>query len=384
VRPSSLHSRADHWSDYGGKLDEVPLQFLTQVTNQIAIAIDNMKSYEEIVALKARIEAENVYLQEEIKTEYNFEEIIGRSPAIRKVLQNVEQVAQSDSTVLIQGETGTGKELLARAIHNLSPRRERALVKVNCGAIPTGLVESELFGHEKGAFTGALQQRVGRFELADGGTIFLDEVGELPADTQTKLLRVLQEGEFERVGSNKNRRVNVRVIAATNRDLRQAVRSGTFRSDLFYRLNVFPLLVPPLRERRADIPVLVNFFLSRFAKRLGKEIQGVSIDTMDRLMKYSWPGNIRELQNLMERLVVVAEGAIVRIDDSMLGLDASLESHGPQALEDVERAHILRTLQETNWVIHGSRGAAYILGINPSTLRSRMLKLGIKKPERFA
>jgi formate hydrogenlyase transcriptional activator len=363
---------------------EADAEFLTQVTNQIAIAIDNMKSYEEIVALKARIEAENVYLQEEIKTEYNFEEIIGRSPAIRKVLQNVEQVAQSDSTVLIQGETGTGKELLARAIHNLSPRRERALVKVNCGAIPTGLVESELFGHEKGAFTGALQQRVGRFELADGGTIFLDEVGELPADTQTKLLRVLQEGEFERVGSNKNRRVNVRVIAATNRDLRQAVRSGTFRSDLFYRLNVFPLLVPPLRERRADIPVLVNFFLSRFAKRLGKKIQGVSIDTMDRLMKYSWPGNIRELQNLMERLVVVAEGAIVRIDDSMLGLDASLESHGPQALEDVERAHILRTLQETNWVIHGSRGAAYILGINPSTLRSRMLKLGIKKPERFA
>jgi formate hydrogenlyase transcriptional activator len=357
-------------------------EFLMEVANQIAIAVDNMRSYEEIATLKAKFEAESVYLQEEIKTEYNFEEIIGQSAPVRQLLRKLEQVAPTEATVLIQGETGTGKELLARAIHNLSARNERPLVKVNCGAIPTGLVESELFGHEKGAFTGALQQRMGRFELANGGTIFLDEVGELPLDTQTKLLRVLQEGEFERVGSSKGIKVNVRVIAATNRDLKQAIKDGSFRADLFYRLNVFPLTVPPLRERRSDIPLLVTFFLSRYAQRLGKQIQGVTKETMDRLTEYAWPGNIRELQNLIERAVVVAEGAVIRIDESMLGLETLAEDRSLQPLEDVERSHILRALAETNWVIHGSQGAASMLKINPSTLRSRMQKLGIRKADR--
>jgi formate hydrogenlyase transcriptional activator len=361
---------------------EADAEFLKEVANQIAIAIDNMTSYEEIVGLKARAEAESVYLQEEIKTEHNFEEIIGQSRPLQQLLRKIEQVAPTETTVLIQGETGTGKELLARAIHDLSPRKERPLVKVNCGAIPAGLVESELFGHEKGAFTGALQRRVGRFELADGGTIFLDEVGELPPDLQAKLLRVLQEGEFERVGSSKAIKVNVRVIAATNRDLGHAVKAGSFRSDLFYRLNVFPIAAPALRERKSDIPLLVTFFLDRYAKRLGKQIRGISKDTMDRLAKYAWPGNIRELQNLIERAVVVAEGPIVCIDDSMLELDTSPENQGLQPLEDVERAHILRALAETNWVIHGKEGAAAILGINPSTLRSRIEKLGIKRPQR--
>ncbi|HWP57074.1 MAG TPA: sigma 54-interacting transcriptional regulator [Candidatus Acidoferrales bacterium] len=363
---------------YGG----LPQAWLEKMASAVAVALDDCLAHEEVRRLRDRLAAENVYLQEEIKTEHNFEEIIGQSSLLRQLLRKVEQVAPTEATVLIQGETGTGKELLARAIHNLSPRKERPLVKVNCGAIPTGLVESELFGHEKGAFTGAFQQRVGRFELADGGTIFLDEVGELALEVQTKLLRVLQEGEIERVGSSKAIKVNVRIIAATNRDLRQAVKSGAFRSDLFYRLNVFPITVPALRERRSDIPLLVNFFLSRFAKKLGKQIDGVSKDTMDRLTNYSWPGNVRELQNLIERAVVVAEGRVIRIDDSMLGLEPSLESEKVQTLEDVERAHILRALAETNWVIHGSRGAAGILGINPSTLRSRMEKLGIKKPAR--
>ncbi len=365
-----------------GRYTETDVLFLTEIAKQISIAVDNMQSYEEIIALKSRIEAENIYLQEEIKTEYNFEEIIGKSAPLRQVLRKIEQVAPAETTVLILGETGTGKELLARAIHNLSPRKDRPLVKVNCGAIPAGLVESELFGHERGAFTGALQRREGRFELANGGTIFLDEVGELPLDVQAKLLRVLQEGEFERVGSSKASKVNVRLIAATNRDLKEVVKSGGFRSDLFYQLNVFPILVPSLKERKADIPLLVSFFISRFAKKLAKQIQGVSKDTMERLTKYPWPGNIRELQNLIERAVVLADGPVLKIDDAMLGMESGLDSGRPIALEDVERTHILRTLVETNWVIHGNRGAANILGINPSTLRSRMVKLGIKRSDR--
>ena len=361
---------------------DLPQALLEKVAVAVAVALDDCLAHEEVRRLRDRLAAENVYLQEEINTEHNFEEIIGQSAPLKQLLRKIEQVARAEATVLIQGETGTGKELIARAIHNLSPRKEHPLVKVNCGAIPTGLVESELFGHEKGAFTGALQQRVGRFELADGGTIFLDEVGELPLDVQTKLLRVLQEGELERVGSSKAIKVNVRIIAATNRELRQAVKSGSFRLDLFYRLNVFPITVPPLRERKPDITLLVSFFLSRYARKLGKQIDGVSNDTMDRLTKYSWPGNVRELQNLIERAVVVVEGPVIRIDDSMLGIETSSESQNVQALEDVERAHILRTLAETNWVIHGSRGAALMLGINPSTLRSRMEKLGIRKTTR--
>jgi formate hydrogenlyase transcriptional activator len=359
----------------------VDAEFLMEVASQIAIAVDNLRAHEETEALKARFEAEAVYLQEEIKTEHNFEEIIGQSPAVRQSLRKLEQVAPTDTTVLIHGETGTGKELLARAVHDRSRRKSRPLVKVNCGSIPSGLVESELFGHEKGAFTGATQRRVGRFELAHGGTIFLDEVTELPVDTQVKLLRVLQEGEFERVGSSQTIKVDVRVIAATNRDLQEVVRNGSFRADLFYRLNVFPLEVPPLRERREDIPLLVNFFISRFGKSLGKEIRGVSQKSMASLSQYHWPGNIRELQNVIERAAVLAKGPILHVDDTLLRADESASSQTAiDTLENVERQHILRALGETQWVIHGKKGAAELLGINPSTLRSRMEKLGIKKP----
>lgn len=356
-------------------------EFLMEVANQIALAIHNMSAHEDAQALRARFEAQAVYLQEEIKSEHNFEEIIGQSDPVRRLLKQVEQVAPTEATVLIRGETGTGKELLARAVHDRSRRKSRPLVKVNCGAIPAGLVESELFGHEKGAFTGATQRRIGRFELADGGTIFLDEVTELPVDTQVKLLRVLQEGDFERVGSSQTIKVNVRVIAATNRNLQEAVKSGLFRADLFYRLNVFPLEVPALRERPEDIPLLVNFFLSKFAKSLGKEVRGVSQKSMENLSRYSWPGNIRELQNVIERAVVLAKGPVMQIDESMLREEeAASDSSFIETLENNERNHIMRALNETRWVIHGKKGAAEILGINPSTLRSRMEKLKIKKP----
>ena len=361
------------------RYEQSDADFLMEVANQVALAIDNMKSYEEIVALKAKVEAENVYLQEEIKTEHNFEEIIGQSQPVRQLLRKLEQVAPTEATVLIQGETGTGKELLARAVHDSSRRKDRALVKVNCGSIPSGLVESELFGHEKGAFTGATQRRIGRFELANGGTIFLDEVAELPIDTQVKLLRVLQEGEFERVGSSETIKVDVRVIAATNRDPKEIVANGTFRSDLFYRLNVFPLEVPPLRDRKGDIPLLVNFFLSKFGKKLGKELHGVSQKAMESLTNYSWPGNVRELQNVVERAVILASGPIVHVDDSMLQSDGAVQESAVDTLENMERNHIIRALNKTNWVIHGKKGAAESLGINSSTLRSRMDKLGIKR-----
>ena len=359
---------------------EADAEFLMEIANQIAIAVDNMKSHEETEELKARFEAEAVYLQEEIKTEHNFEEIIGQSAPLRQLLRNVEQVAPTEATVLIQGETGTGKELVARAVHDRSRRKDRPLVKVNCGSIPAGLVESELFGHEKGAFTGATQRRAGRFELANGGTIFLDEVTELPIDTQVKLLRVLQEGEFERVGSSQTIKVDVRVIAATNRDLKEVVKNGSFRSDLFYRLHVFPLEVPALRERKDDIPLLVNFFLSKFGKKLGKEVRGVAQKSMDSLISYDWPGNVRELQNTVERGVVLARGPIVQIDDSMTRSGGVIQESAMDTLETTERNHIIRALKETRWVVHGKKGAAEILGINPSTLRSRMEKLGIKRP----
>lgn len=368
--------------------DEDELKLLKVVAQQIEIAINNAqqaealhKALREVELLKNRLQAENIYLQEEIKTELNFEEIIGQSTAIQRVLHKVEQIAPTDITVLIQGETGTGKELVARAIHNLSPRKDRPLVKVNCGAISAGLVESELFGHQKGAFTGAIEQRIGRFELADSGTIFLDEVSELPPETQVKLLRVLQEGEFERVGSSKPIRVNVRTIAATNRNLAEAVKAGLFRPDLFYRLNVFPLEIPPLRERKSDIPLLANVFLSKLAKKLGKHIHGLSRETMDRLMPYEWPGNIRELQNVIERAVVLTHTPIIHIDDFMLQLSTNSHYSGSDRLEDMERSHVLRVLEETHWVIEGKRGAASALGLTPSTLRYRMKKLRIKKPE---
>jgi formate hydrogenlyase transcriptional activator len=371
--------------------------FLQEVANQVALAVQNMQSYQEIASLKARLEKENVYLREELRAEHNFEEIVGNSPALLKTLRAVEQVAPTDSTVLIYGETGTGKELVARAIHSRSTRNGRALVSVNCSAISAGLVESELFGHMKGAFTGALERRVGRFELANGGTIFLDEIGELSLETQVKLLRVLQEHEFEPVGSSHPMRVDVRVIAATNRKLREAVEDGRFRSDLFYRLNVFPLELPPLRERRSDIPQLVAFSVSRFSKRFGKKIDGVSRESMDNLVNYPWPGNIRELQNVIERAIIVCAEQILRLDrdlmpvasavkgmeaheaDAQQDRQANLESARPLlTLDEVERNHILAALQHTGGVVDGSKGAARILNLHPNTLRHRMDKLGIK------
>ena len=357
---------------------------------------------------KARLEAQNTYLQEEIRSEHNFGEIVGRSPSLLDVLRQVDQVAPADSTALIIGETGTGKELIARAIHDRSGRKSRALVKVNCGAISAGLVESELFGHVKGAFTGALATRDGRFKVADGGTIFLDEVGELPLETQVKLLRVLQEQEFEPIGSSKTIKVDVRIIAATNRDLSAAVAEGKFRRDLYYRLNVFPISVPPLRERTTDIPLLVSFFLQKFAKKFGKPVKKVSEETMRRLAGYAWPGNIRELQNVIERAILLSPGDTLQLAADFcptpsatvpLARAASAEPAAHQtagiasssapapvvpvgAMEEVERRHIEAVLAQTNWMIEGERGAARILNLNPSTLRSRMKNLGIKRPER--
>ena len=379
------------------RYSEEDSQFLQEVAIQVVLAIENMKSYEEIATLKARLEKENIYLREEIRTEHNFEEIVGNSPALLAVLRTVDQVAPTDSTVLIHGETGTGKELIARAIHNRSARKDRALVSVNCSAISAGLVESELFGHLKGAFTGAIERRIGRFELANGGTIFLDEIGELPLETQVKLLRVLQEQEFEPVGSSRTQRVDVRIIAATNRNLREMVEAGRFRSDLFYRLNVLPLQLPPLRERRSDIPQLVALCLSRFAKRFGKKVEGVSQETMANLMSYPWPGNIRELQNVMERAVVLSAGPTLRLDKDLVPVIASEGNRetaeipaqeaqmaapsvlGLPTLEEVERCHVLAALQQAGGVIDGPNGAARILDLHPNTLRHRMSKLGIKR-----
>ncbi len=335
----------------------------------------------QVESLKNRLEAENLYLQEEIRTEHNFEEIVGSSPALLAALEQVEQVAGTDSTVLLIGETGTGKELFARAIHSRSRRRERPLVKVNCGAIPAGLVESELFGHVRGAFTGALDKRIGRFELANGGTIFLDEVVELPLETQVKLLRVLQEKEFEPVGASRTVRVNVRVLAASNRDLEEAVRSGAFRADLLYRLNVFPVRIPPLRDRRGDIPLLVTFFLDSISKKLGKQLDGFSRGSMERMRKYSWPGNVRELQNVIERAAILARGPVLEIEKGLLlpGPAAGPETEGQHTLEELERSHIQAALRSTGGVVEGPRGAAGILGLHPNTLRSRIKKLGIER-----
>ena len=340
----------------------------------------------EVEALKDRLQAENVYLQEELRTDRHFNEIVGNSSALLEALRQVELVAPTDSTVLIVGETGCGKELFARAIHSRSRRSDRPLVKVNCGAIAPGLVESELFGHVKGAFTGAVDKRIGRFELANGGTIFLDEISELPLDAQVKLLRVLQEQEFEPVGSSRTVRVSVRVMAATNRDLDRAVREGKFRDDLLYRLNVFPIRVPPLRERASDIGLLVKFFTTGLARKLGKPVQGFTAGSIDRLQKYAWPGNVRELQNVVERAAILSRGPILELDGvllagvSVVAPDAPAQhmpSSGLDKLEDVERAHIVAVLRTTAGVVGGAKGAAAILGLRPNTLRSRMKKLGI-------
>jgi formate hydrogenlyase transcriptional activator len=332
-------------------------------------------------AERARLQQQNVYLQEEIKSVHNFEEIIGQSAPLTAALANVEKVAPTDSTVLVRGETGTGKELIARAIHSHSAREDKPLIKVNCAALPAGLVESELFGHEKGAFTGAITRRIGRFELAHGGTIFLDEIGELPPDAQSKLLRVLQEREFERVGGTALIKVDVRVIAATNRDLLKAVREKTFREDLYYRLSVFPIELPPLRDRASDIPLLVHFLVKKFAMHIGKRIDSVSQMAMERLLAYPWPGNVRELENVLERAVILANSSALEIEPAMLALPPHDDGQAGHAstLEQVEREHIRAVLRQTSGIIDGDRGAAKILGLHPNTLRSRMKKLDISR-----
>ncbi len=331
-------------------------------------------------AEKARLQQQNLYLQEEIKAAHNFEEIIGHGPALRAVLENVRRVAPTDTSVLIGGETGTGKELIARAVHSASKRPDKPFIKVNCAALPTGLVESELFGHEKGAFSGAIARRIGRFELADGGTLFLDEIGDIPPEVQVKLLRVLQEREFERVGGSAPIRVDVRVIAATNRDLLKAVGEQKFREDLYYRLNVFPIHLPPLRARREDLPLLVRFLVNKFATRIGKRLDAVGQQTMDRLLAYPWPGNIRELENVLERAVILATAPTLDLDPDTLAAPSPVLAAKPRpSLEAVERDYVRTVLQETNWVIDGPRGAARILGLHPNTLRNRLKKLGLTR-----
>lgn len=356
------------------------LDLLTQVGSQIAIALENALAYQEIAALKDKLAKEKLYLEDEIRTEYNFEEIIGESVPLKRVLKEVETVGPTDSTVLIQGETGTGKELIARALHMSSQRRERAFVKINCAAIPSGLLESELFGHEKGAFTGAIAQKIGRFELADHGTLFLDEIGDIPAELQPKLLRVLQEQEFERLGGTKTIRVNVRVIGATNQDLADMVERKQFRSDLYYRLNVFPILLPPLRDRPQDIPILIRHFAQKLSRGMHKPIDRLPTDVMAAWQQYPWPGNIRELANVVERAVIVSPGR-----DLLLPMPQVLPSKKPAnapvegTLESAEREHILGVLQGTDWVIGGPDGAAQKLGMKRSTLYSKMQKLGISR-----
>ncbi len=364
-----------------GAFTQADAEMLSEVAKQIALAVANSLAYQEIAALKDKLAKEKLYLEEEIQTGYNFEEIVGDSQALKRVLNQVRTVAATDSTVLILGETGSGKELVARALHNLSDRRERTFVKLNCAAIPTGLLESELFGHEKGAFTGAIATKIGRFELADRGTLFLDEVGEIPLELQVKLLRVLQEQEFERLGSTRTIRVNVRVISATNRDLEQLVENREFRSDLYYRLNVFPVTVPPLRERAEDIPALVRHFAQKFALRMKKRIETIPAEAMKVLQQYAWPGNVRELENFIERAVILTQGPDLSVPIAEL---KRTQNHTTQSatttLEQAEREHILKALGDTGWVIGGSSGAAARLGMKRTTLQSKMQKLGISRP----
>jgi len=357
------------------------VEFLRRAAGQIAIAVENGLAHDEIRELRQTLAREKVYLEDEIRHAMNFEEIIGTSALLRGVLKHAATVAPTDSTVLIHGETGTGKELIARAIHNLSRRQAHTFVKLNCAAIPTGLLESELFGHERGAFTGAIAQRIGRFELANRGTVFLDEVGEIPLELQTKLLRVLQEREFERLGSSRTMRTDARLIAATNRDLATMVDGQRFRADLYYRLNVFPIRVPALRERPEDIPLLVRHFVQQFAKRMNRTIETIPSETMDALVQYRWPGNIREMQNLIERAVILSSGRLLRVplEDVQAGPTGRREPGVHRSLADAERAHIVATLKETGCVLSGPHGAATRLGINRSTLQFRMKKLGITR-----
>jgi formate hydrogenlyase transcriptional activator len=382
---------------------EREISLLQQVGAQIAIAVENALAFKEIDALKDKLAEEKLYLEEEIRSEFNFEEIIGDAPSLKRALAQVEVVAPTDTAALILGETGTGKELIARAIHNLSPRRQRTFVKINCAAIPSGLLESELFGHERGAFTGALNQKIGRFELADRGTLFLDEVGDLPMELQPKLLRVLQEHEFERLGSNRTIKVDVRVVAATNQDLAKQVADRAFRSDLYYRLNVFPIQIPALRERREDVPLLIRYFVQKFSRRLNKVVEYVPAEAMNALANYSWPGNVRELENFVERAVLLSPGKELRVPVSELlsepgspsterlsrraaalrtgdNNDEVTSSAAISTLEEAEREHILRALQQTQWRIGGPKGAAALLDMKRTTLQARMRKLNIRRP----
>jgi formate hydrogenlyase transcriptional activator len=371
-------------------LAESDAAFLAQVANQMALAVENAIAYGEIASLKDKLAQEVVYLQDEIRTELKFEEIVGNSEVLARVLAQLDTVAPTDSTVLIYGETGTGKELIARAIHNLSSRKSNAFVKLNCAAIPTGLLESELFGHEKGAFTGAIAQRVGRFELANRGTVFLDEIGDIPLELQPKLLRVLQEREFERLGSTRTLRTDARLIAATNRDLAAMVEEQKFRSDLYYRLNVFPVRVPPLRERREDIPLLVRHFVQQFSRRMTRSVETIPSETMKTLVRYDWPGNIRELQNVIERAVIISTGPVLKVplDDLRTRVHSGEASNGDSAFEDAgkmrgvlrdaERKQILAALKQANWVVAGPKGAADLLGLKRSTLQAHMKRLGIR------
>ena len=356
-------------------------ELLTQIGAQVAIAVEKALAFKQIARLKDKLTEEKLYLQEEIQTEYNFQEIVGDSQTLRRVLKDVQTVAATASTVLILGETGSGKELIARALHNLSDRRERTFVKLNCAAIPTGLLESELFGHERGAFTGAIATKIGRFETADRGTLFLDEVGEIPLELQVKLLRVLQEQEFERLGSTRTMRVDVRVVAATNRDLEHMVEEQRFRSDLYYRLKVFPIMLPPLRERAEDIPALVRHFAQKFALRMKKRIETIPAEAMKALQAYPWPGNVRELENFIERAVILTSGADLRAPLSELKVLSPPSNGSLKTLEDAEREHILKALREAKWTIGGSGGAAAKLGMKRTTLQSKMQKLGIMRPQ---
>jgi formate hydrogenlyase transcriptional activator len=364
----------------GAGFTAAEIDLLTQVAGQIALAVENALAFREISELKDKLAEEKLYLEDEIRIEGHFSEIVGTSPATQKILRQVEVVAPTTSTVLIQGETGTGKELIARAIHRLSVRRERTFVKLNCAAIPTGLLESELFGHEKGAFTGAIAQKVGRFELAHRGTLFLDEVGDIPPELQPKLLRVLQEQEFERLGSNRTIKVDVRLVAATNRDLAAMVAARQFRSDLFYRLNVIPLTLAPLRERPEDIPLLVRYFVQQHSLRLNKPVRSIPVETMTALTRYPWPGNVRELENFIERAVLLSPSPDLRISPSDLKTPDGVSARDAVTLAEAEREHILAVLSQTNWVIGGPHGAAARLGMKRTTLQSKMRKLGIERP----
>jgi formate hydrogenlyase transcriptional activator len=365
-----------------GAFTPAAVAMIEEVARQVAIAVSNALAFQQIARLKDKLDEERLYLESEIRTEHPFEEIVGDSRALREALQQVDIVSPTDSTVLILGETGTGKELIARAIHDRSARRSRTFVKINCAAIPSGLLESELFGHERGAFTGAIGQKIGRFEVANGGTLFLDEVGEIPLELQPKLLRVLQEQEFERLGGTRTIKVDVRLIAATNRDLGRMVAEQGFRDDLYYRLNVFPIQVPSLRERTEDIPALVRFFVQRLARPMNRHVEAIPTETLDALRRYAWPGNVRELANLIERAMILSQGRTLEVPLAELTrrrARAGTEDGG-STLQGVERAHILRVLEETNWMLSGPRGAAAKLGMKRTTLQSLIKRLGITKP----